>query len=197
MKLSILIASIPSRLTNGLKPLMDEIERQIGDKSVEILALTDNKRRTIGMKKEVLVQAANGKYLAFIDDDDMVCEGYIDEILAHVDSGVDVIHWQQKCILNNENPFICYHGLKHSNQEAHKKNGRWVDITRQPSHTSAWKAELAKRHHFNDVSYWEDWDWAKRLVAEAKTEINIPKVLSIYEWSAKTTEAIPTAKKVA
>ena len=53
IQLSILIPSIPTRF-NKAKALYDKILSMVGDKQIEILMLTDNKKRTIGEKREAL-----------------------------------------------------------------------------------------------------------------------------------------------
>ena len=52
--LSILIPSIPSRF-EMVRALVEKLELQIGDLPVEILVFLDNKRRSIGMKRDALV----------------------------------------------------------------------------------------------------------------------------------------------
>ena len=73
-KLSILIPSIPSRIQDRMIPLYHKLQEQIrkldNPKDVELLCVIDNKRRSIGYKRESLVYIARGNYLAFVDDDD-------------------------------------------------------------------------------------------------------------------------------
>src|SRR5689334_10344559 len=52
--LSILTPAVPARLRQ-LEWLMAKIDRQIGDKPVEHLILIDNKRRTVGEKRDALL----------------------------------------------------------------------------------------------------------------------------------------------
>jgi len=72
-QLSILIPSIPTRFGRA-KALYEKILALVGDKDIEILMLTDNKKRTIGEKREALKNASNGKYFMFVDDDDDLLE---------------------------------------------------------------------------------------------------------------------------
>jgi len=80
--LSILTPSVPSRLEQ-LNALRAMLASQIGDQlAVEHLILIDNKRRTVGEKRDNLLRIALGRYVAFVDDDDFVSEDYINEIVA-------------------------------------------------------------------------------------------------------------------
>ena len=185
---SILIPSVPIRVSK-MEGLFKILEKQINGRNVEVLSFLDNKKRTIGYKRDALVQIARGKYLSFVDDDDMVSQNYIDEILTACEKDVDLIMFNQGCTINNGNMFTVRYGLDYKNEEAHVVDGKWVDIKRQPFHSCVWKSEIAKTEHFPDASYGEDWHWAKRLIPKVKTSVNIDKILQYYIYNDKTTEA--------
>jgi hypothetical protein len=93
MILSILTPTIPSRMysdkgyTMELECLQQKIERQIGGQAVEHLILSDNRKRSIGAKRQALLDIARGQYIAFVDDDDDIADGYVEELLAAAASG--------------------------------------------------------------------------------------------------------------
>lgn len=184
--LSILIPGIPSRFSK-LKNLICEFQRQIGsDSRVEVLSLIDNKKRSIGMKREALVQASIGRFVAFCDDDDRPRHDYVSELVNAAESNpnVDVIVFNQRAILDGIG-FDVRFGLEYENEQA---NGV-QDILRKPFHVCAWRSDLAKKYHFPDSMYGEDWEWAKQLVEEAKTQHRIEKVLHEYRFDSKLSEA--------
>ena len=80
IKLSILILSIPSRNAKMID-LFNKVQAQVGAlnerQSVEILVLMDNCSKSIADKRNDLLKASRGKYIAFLDDDDDVSEVYI------------------------------------------------------------------------------------------------------------------------
>jgi hypothetical protein len=78
IQLSILTPAVPSRIFQ-LQKLCFELEGQIKGLPVEHLALLDNKRRTVGEKRDALLRAARGRYVAFVDDDDDVSDDYVFE----------------------------------------------------------------------------------------------------------------------
>ena len=78
--LSILISAIPSRWEMARK-LFEGLTR-VADQRVEVLLLFDNKRRSVGEKRQALLDIARGEYVTFIDDDDLVAPGYVSEILS-------------------------------------------------------------------------------------------------------------------
>lgn len=79
--LSIVIPSIPERKEKSWD-LFEKLQQQINNRltkpeQVEIIMFTDNRRRSIGKKREGCVQLATGKYVALLDDDDGVSDEYI------------------------------------------------------------------------------------------------------------------------
>lgn len=187
MILSILIPSIPSRF-NRAQRLYHQIAEMVGDKDIEILMLTDNKKRTIGEKREALKNISTGNYFMFVDDDDSLYS--IDEIYEACQSQVDVITFKSKCLNADGSSFIVDAGL--GNEVEHNtEDGKYIDCKRPPFTQCAW-SYIFKRFSFPAISYGEDWEWIKKILPIAKTEINIPIVLHGYNFNPNTTEADTT-----
>lgn len=182
--LSILTPAVPSRMVK-IQLLMFEIGRQIGDLPVEHLVLIDNKRRTVGEKRDALLRAARGKYVAFVDDDDGILEDYVSELLAASGSNPDVITFRQDCTVN-EHQFEVEFRLGHPNDPPVPN----TTVKRNAWHVCAWRRKLAIMSSFPANSYGEDWAFAAPLCAIPNLkEVHIPKVLHFYYHSSKTTEA--------
>jgi len=182
--LSILTPSVPSRLEQ-LNALRAMLASQIGDQlAVEHLILIDNKRRTVGEKRDNLLRIALGRYVAFVDDDDFVSEDYINEIVARTWSNADVITFRQLATVNGQTAEIQFR-LGNENQSFQPG----MLVKRNAWHICAWRRELALTSHFPAWNYGEDWEFAAPLCRIAKTEEHIPKVLHYYRHDAKTTEA--------
>lgn len=190
-RLSILIPSIPSRIERFLLPLLKRLETQADGKSVEILTFIDNKKRSVGLKRDSLVQIARGDYLAFVDDDDEVTDDYVASIVEAINTvdGVDVVTFKQWVTINDGNQFTVDFSIQNQNEEAKVIEGVWQDIKRQPFHICVWRSELAKKHRFTDASYGEDWHWAKRVIEDVGSEAKIDKHLHYYRYSDAVTEA--------
>ena len=191
---SVLIPSIPSRVQRFLQPLCENLVRQARARlDVEIISLLDNQVRSIGEKRDALIQLAQGKYLAFVDDDDDVSGDYVESITDCLDKNpnVDVVVFNQQATINDGNPFIVRYGLEYTqNQQAcHDLSGRWLDITRPPWHICAWKSSIAKSHRFPNSSYGEDWEWVQALIREAKTQARVDKALHYYRFDDTVSEA--------
>lgn len=184
MILSILIPSIPSRFDRMIE-LYKKINNQITDKSeVEILILTDNKNRSIGHKRNDLVQLAQGKYVAFVDDDDDVSKEYIEEMLKGCKSDADIICFRQLAIIDDIWSYVDF-SIINENQEIQPSS-----ITRRkPFHVCAIRSDIAKKYTFPDVGYGEDWYWMEQVLRDIKTEYKTDKVLHFYRFKKEISEA--------
>jgi hypothetical protein len=182
--LSILTPSVPERIDSHLKTLLEKIKKQIGDKPVEHLVFLDNKKRSIGYKREALVEIAKGKYMAFVDDDDDISDDYVDSLLEGAKSNADVITFRQTCLVNDNLPSVINFSLKNTVNQEYFPN---MIIQRMPFHVCAWRSEIAKRHKFTDKNYSEDWFWSQQLIKDAKTEHHIDKIIHTYIYNDNVT----------
>lgn len=190
-KLSILIPSIPSRVSHKMIPLYNKLQEQVSKlpspTDVEILCFIDNKRRSIGYKRESLVYIARGNYLGFVDDDDDVEDCYIEEAINAINASpnVDVITFKEKVYLNGYGPYFLTFELGYPvNDPVQKENAK-----RPPWHSCFWKRQIAQQFHFPDLMAEEDWAWASQCNAVAKTSRHINKFMKTYRWDENVTEA--------
>jgi hypothetical protein len=186
--LSVLILGVPNRMEQ-LKKLIDKLENQIeknnAKEEVEILALIDNKTRSVGNKRQSILNISEAKFIAFMDDDDTVSDDYIKEILQaiKINKNVDVISFNQETHINDDVPTIVYFGLQYENTEYYPG----IPVYRKPFHMCAWNNKIAKQVEFKDISLTEDWAWIEELCKIAKTEHHIDKILHYYIFNNKTT----------
>jgi hypothetical protein len=198
IKLSILIPSIPSRF-DKMKSLYNRLLIECEKLPIEILCLVDNKKRSIGEKRDALVQIAKGQYLTILDDDDNFFEGYAKEIIDAINLNYyfDIITFTQKATIDGKS-FLVDFSLAHKENEELKLNdeGEYSNIKRLPFHCCIWKTSIAQSERFASVNFGEDWDWCKRLIPKCKTEYKINKVLHHYIFNSQTTEASTESNEV-
>ena len=160
-----------------------------GDKEIEVLLLMDNKKRTIGLKRDGLLQMSRGKYFMFIDDDDDLVS--VDEIYQATFQDVDVITFKQMCrgLDAKKTPFVVTFGIGNDNEPGNgPEYGVYVDCKRPPYHVCAWNQKF-KVQRYADMAYGEDWDWVQRCIPDAKTEVFIDKILHRYDFDLSVSEA--------
>lgn len=185
--LSILIPSVPSRLANQGAALLSKISAQAEHCPVEVLLLADNKRRTVGLKRQALLLSARGTYVAFCDDDDDVADNYIAALIEGAGRGMDVVTFRQRAIINGAEGMIHF-SAQHKLDEPWRAGGL---ARRRPWHVCAWRRDLALRGLFTDKSYGEDADWVNQVAPLARCETHINHILHTYRHSQNSTEAPP------
>ena len=178
MQLSILIPAIPERWAIGQR-LFTKLLKMCEGKVIEILYFMDNKKRTCGEKMESLKNISNGKYFMFCHDDDDILR--IDEVYQATFQDVDVITFKQLCDSPNEakTPYVVTFGLGNPNEIFDGPvPGSFADCRRPPWTVCAWNQKF-KNIAYNGI-YAEDWDWVKRAIEEAKTEIFLDVIVCKY-----------------
>lgn len=183
IELSILTPTIPSR-KEQLSKLSEKIAKQSNNLAVEHLSFADNRTRTIGAKRQSLLDIARGEYIAFVDDDDDIEPDYVSEILAAIQQGPDVITFEQNSYYNGAFSKVIF-GLN-NRDEPFQPNGITL---RAPWHVCVWKRELVKTCQFGESNYGEDIIWSRQARARIKTSLHIDKTLCTYRHDAALTAA--------
>lgn len=188
--LSILIPSIPLRIKK-FTAIFDKINLQAKDRNVEVLGLFDNKRRSIGLKRDALMQMSRGEYVCFVDDDDDVSADYIVKLLQGIEQKPDVITFKQHSYYDQTHCIVNF-DLHNSVNEPFKPVNLGENpytIKRRPFHVCGFRGDIARRYRFPDLMYGEDWDWCVQALNDVKTQVHIDEVLHIYKFDTEITEA--------
>lgn len=181
MKLSILVCHIPQRkhfLDRLCGVLNEQLEYHEG---VEFL-VDDREKISIGTKRNNLLQSAQGDYVAFIDDDDLVSNRYLELLLNGIDKGVDCCSLTGEITENGANPKPFIHSIQYDSY--FEKNGIYY---RPPNHLNCIKSEIAKGFKFPMRNHGEDTDWAMQIcnAGVLKTEHRIEETIYYYEYRSK------------
>lgn len=186
MKLSILVCSVLNRGTTFLPNILRQLDEQSqGLDNVEVIVLADNKRMTVGAKRNKLLDLATGEYSVFVDDDDRISEDYVRSILEATESGKDAIVFQASVTINGGAPKVCYYSMKNESDYDTPKA-----YYRLPNHITAVKTSLARAARFPERMFHEDSDYAKNLSSVVESEHVINKVLYYYDYSDYTSETV-------
>jgi len=184
--LSVLTPAVPSRMAN-LAALCCELQKQIGDGPVEHLVLLDNRKRTVGEKRDALLRAARGRYIAFSDDDDWIAPDYIESLLGAMSTNPDVITFRQHSTIDGEESETIFR--LGSPNEPFKPGGTHL---RNAWHVCAWRRSLAILSSFPPVDFGEDWAFCRLLCGLAGLrEVHLDKVLHYYKHDSTKSEAPP------
>lgn len=182
--LSVLIPTVPERL-GFLSHQIVALTKQIGNnKQVEILTLLDNKQRTTGKKRNDLLALAQGKFVAFVDDDDTLTPDYISSLLTTIKENPDA-----DCIVFD----VVYHDTatdrrtlcKFGTEYEHCYREDLDQYHRKPNHVMCYSRELAVNTQYPDTSFGEDDSWGRKACQGINKQARIDKALYIYDYIYK------------
>lgn len=172
-KLSILIASVEER--NQLMQNMAKILRLQGNSDVEILVNVDKGQRSIGQKRNELLEAAKGDYVAFIDDDDNISPFYVAKTLKAIDANADCCGLEGIIVQRSTGPRKFIHSLRYND---------WFEkddiYYRCPNHLNAVKREIALQVKFPNINHGEDDRYSRGIRQIIKTEEYIEEPIYFY-----------------
>ena len=184
MILSILICSLFSR-KEKLASLLENLDSQITN-DVEILINIDKKEKSTGQKRNELVAQAKGKYIVFIDDDDVVPDYYIQEMLKACLSDMDCIAINGIMTTDGKDE-IAWRLSKDNPNITITENGKNIYL-RKTNHITAVKREHAIKAPFPNKSNAEDKAYSDAVNVFLKTEYTIALPMYHYVYLSKNKE---------
>ncbi len=182
--LSVLICCIPDRFAS-LERCYKKVLSQAEGKPVEVLAFMDNKKRSIGRKRNAMTSLAQGKYFILLDDDDDCSDDYVDELLKAAESDADIISFDQLAIVGGLGRSVVNFSLNNPNDEFNADG-----ITRRkPFSVCAFKTSKFAKVSFGDKMYGEDMIFSSMAWDMAESEYHIDKILHTYIYDPQVTAA--------
>lgn len=184
-KLAILICTLPDRQSFLLR-LMEILLRQ---KTDEVVIFTDDRvNASIGEKRNHLL--AKGvevaRYVAFIDDDDIVSGDYVKQIMKGIEREADCCSLTGVITDDGTNPRKFEHSIIHRAYETVTDTTGYalIKYLRYPNHLNAIKSEIAGRFQFPEINHGEDTDWATQIFKSGllKFEHWIEDIIYYYEY---------------
>jgi glycosyltransferase involved in cell wall biosynthesis len=172
-KLSILTCTLNSRAQ--IFQNLARVLRSQSNQNVEMLAALDNGEKSIGTKRNELLEASKGEYVVFVDDDDMVSPFFVSHILKAIESKPDCCGIEGIITQNNIGPKKFIHSIQY--QDWFEKDEVYY---RCPNHLNPIKREIALDVKFPDQSWQEDKDFSQRLKGKLKNEVYIPGPIYFY-----------------
>lgn len=165
--LSILIPTLVERrlqwynLTKRLKVLAQ-------DYSVEILSNEDNREKTTGEKRNELIDMAQGKFSAFIDDDDDVPNHYFDSIFSALNERPEADCIGFKGLLVNRMMVVRQNAtrsqvFRHSKGLPYSQGLVNGEYQRPPNHLNPMLTDYFRQIRFPNLTFAEDYDFCLNL----------------------------------
>jgi glycosyltransferase involved in cell wall biosynthesis len=144
---------------------------------VQILYEEDNKEISVGRKRQILLDRAEGDYVVSFDSDDWPYPSYTADILTALESKPDCVGFLIHMTTNGKRPRTCCHSLKYK-LWAERVDG--YDYVRNVTHFNPVRRDLALKVGFPDLRFGEDKWYSDRVTKLCKKEVFINKKLFHY-----------------
>lgn len=181
-KWNILIATLGQRgdrFKRLIDILMPQVDKCNGD--VIVTALWNNGEHSLSHIRQSLIEHADGEYVSFVDDDDVLPHYFVDEIVKRLD-GVDYVGWQMQTYIDGNPLKPTFHSLRYDHwwDDA---NGYYRDV----SHLNPVRLQLARQADFRRTTPPEDVAWCDQMRGLVVTEHYIDRVMYEYYSSSVDT----------
>jgi glycosyltransferase involved in cell wall biosynthesis len=185
MMLSILICSLPGRKDKLLR-LLDALLPQVYTPVIGV-CINDSENMKIGEKRNALISESSGKYVCFVDDDDLVSKDYIAKVMSAIENGhPDCVGIQGIMLTNSNCPRRFYHTI-----EVDRWYTSGCEYYRTPNHLNPIKRELVLKVPFNKYSnFGEDLEFSSAIKPLLKTEVMIDDPIYYYIYNLKPNETM-------
>ena len=145
---------------------------------------------SIGKNREALVNEAIGKYLCFIDSDDLPSPQYVETLVRLCHEHKDVVTFRSFTTTDHYWTVVDM-SLEHSEDE---DAGPGRIVKRRPWPVCPVLSRYAKEFPFPDINDGEDAQWMKQVLTLCKSEAHTDMILHQYKHSSKTSESMKIIK---
>lgn len=203
--LSVCICSVPERFDRR-KRLFEELKRQVialGDDGMLVELLLDQRicerdgGPTVGAKRNALLKQAQGAYVVFIDDDDMVADDYLRRLLNQL---------VNRMIMGESLDAVGFYvhrvDFKRREEAVYlvdpecKVQPEWDGRRRPVNHIAAVRREIALAAGFPETSWGEDGAYAARLAPLITCGAVIP-MPPMYTYEDDATRSLTRRHRIA
>ena len=167
-------------------PLLEEIKSQIVknkyDDIVEIVIDEDNKEKSIGKKRQDLLEKANGKYVVGIDSDDWIAEDYLNCIITSLkeNPSIDHVGFLEDCDIDGDKSISIFS----IRNKFWAENQDGYDHIRCANPKSVILREKALQVGYEDSRYGEDRIFSEAVTSLLTSEVFIEKPLYLYRYKS-------------
>jgi hypothetical protein len=185
---SVLIPTIPGReasLQSLLASIREKVARLAPHLHVEYSINFDRREKSIGQKRNELLQGAKGKYMSFIDDDDTITDAYVEDVRDMIAGGYNVMRLRGQI-----QQYTFTHSLENSLSGPMAAGEVFL---RPPNHLNPMMTDVARLIQFGDAVRGEDLDWtirlAKRGLLEREYRSDPSRIHYIYQMGDRRVDA--------
>jgi len=171
------------------RPLISELWRQIYESAwlpaVDIISMEDDKRISVGYKRQLLLERATGLFVVGFDSDDWPAEDYISSIMGAISNhpNTDHVGFLEHCTIDGKESISCFS----SSHLKWEENAHGFDHIRCANPKSVIRRSIALKVGFQDLRYGEDRIFSEAVTPLIKSEVFLNKVLYYYRHTSNMT----------
>ena len=145
-----------------LKNIQEKTPQEYMDK-IEIMVNADNGEKSVGQKRNEILYSANGRFISFVDDDDLICDKYVQWIVNCIEKErrLDSIGFTGKYYINGIPSMIFKHANAYGGNFRDQNNIQY----RPCNHLNPVRTSIARQIGFADRNHGEDSDYSDRLLS--------------------------------
>jgi cellulose synthase/poly-beta-1,6-N-acetylglucosamine synthase-like glycosyltransferase len=165
-----------------LREIIYQIENSGCGNLIQILIDEDNKERSIGRKRQELLELAEGDFVVGIDSDDWIDQNYIVEIMKALQANPDTDHvgFEEECCINGEYSKSIF-SIQHCRWDENKYG---YDHVRCANPKSVIRRTKALQVGYPDLRYAEDIAFSEAVTPLLTSEVFINKPLYKYRHNS-------------
>ena len=173
-----------SRLYILLESIEERRKRICPSLKIEICLSFDSREKKIGTKRQELLTNAKGKYMSFVDDDDLLTDAYFEDALATIQGNYHV------CRLRGQmNQYTFTHSLENTLDRPMFEDNVFL---RPPNHLNVMMSDIGKLFSFKDAVRGEDLEWtiqlAKSNLLQSQYTSDPSRIHYIYNLGSRTVD---------
>lgn len=149
------IAGRETSLQNLMTSIHEKMNRLAPGLRYKINLAFDNRDMSVGLKRQNLLQNAEGKYSAFIDDDDDITDAYVEDLVQTIQGSYPVMRLRGRI-----DPYTFTHSLENKLTSPMAEGDVFL---RPPNHLNPMLTDVGKFISFGDAVRGEDLDWTIRM----------------------------------
>ena len=163
-----------------LKEITEQLDFCLFSDKIEILIDEDNKEKSIGLKRQHLLERAKGEFVVGIDSDDFIHKRYLYEIINALvrNPHVDHVGFIESCSIDGVKSKSIF-SIKY---QSWNDTAEGYDHVRCANPKSVIRREIALQVGYEDLRYAEDIKFSEAVTPLLKSEVFINSELYYYNY---------------